>query len=39
LQQANEAQLQASFDAIQIDSVRADDRRLMVKFDFKPKAK
>jgi hypothetical protein len=37
--QGNEAQLQASVDAFQIDSVRAGDDRLAVTFDFKLMAK
>jgi hypothetical protein len=37
--QANEAQLQGSVDAFQIESVRVEDDRLAVKFDFKLVAK
>ena len=37
--QGNEAQMQATVDVFQIDSVRAEDDRLAVKFDFKLVAK
>ena len=37
--QGNQAQLQASVDGFQIDSVRAEDDLLAIKFDFKLTAK
>ena len=37
--QGNQAQFQASVDTFQIDSVRAEDDRLAIRFDFKLTAK
>jgi hypothetical protein len=37
--QGNQAQFQASVDGFQIDSVRAEDDRLAIRFDFKLTAK
>jgi hypothetical protein len=37
--QSNQAQFQASVDGFQIDSVRAEDDRLAIRFDFKLTAK